>query len=108
MAGYIRLQEPITVTADQLQSRLDAANISSYQHVIIKIRVLEAGQAGVVRIVCAMVNEAGQFTPSNVVMPLDAIATQSFELQLPERFALWMVEGLTGSATFMIDILGRE
>jgi len=108
MAGYIRLQEPITVTADQLQSRLDAANISSYQHVIVKIRVLEAAQAGVLRIVQAMVNEAGQYTQSNVVIPLDVAQPTTVELQLPERFALWLVEGLNGSATFMIDILGRE
>jgi hypothetical protein len=112
MAGYIRLQEPITLSSSDgsvhLQERIYAADITPYTTVTIRITILSAANAGTVQILSAMVNEEGGYVVSNVTRLASAVSSEPLVLQVPEGFIRWKVTGLTGSVTFMIDVLGRE
>jgi hypothetical protein len=91
-----------------LQERIYAADITPYTTVTIRITILSAANAGTVQILSAMVNEEGGYVVSNVTRLASAVSSEPLVLQVPEGFIRWKVTGLTGSVTFMIDVLGRE
>ena len=108
MAGCYLLQPPIIVTSDQEQGLFDAADIMPYGNVTVKITVLSGALGGTVEIIQAMTNSAGAYDASNVSRTLTSVGRNSYTLQLPERFVRWRVTSLNGTATFMIELLGRE
>jgi len=107
MAGYIRLQEPITITSDQVQDRMGAADISAYSNVLVKITVFVADWNGTLSIEQAMTNDEGAFDPSNISISLASVGRTTLVLQNPERIVRWAASQISGSASFMIEILGR-
>ena len=108
MAAYLRLQDVITVgPGDHVQEREYAADIGSYSHVTIQIRVLKAATGGSITLQHAAVNEESAYLDTTLTTSAALEANVSLLLAHGLRFLRWRLGNITGSVTFLIDIVAR-
>ena len=73
-----------------------------------QIRILKAATGGTVQLEHSAVNEEGSYVLVGNAVNLNAVNNVPIPLTGLLRFLRWRVLSVTGDATFMIDLVGRE
>jgi peptidoglycan/xylan/chitin deacetylase (PgdA/CDA1 family) len=108
MASHLRLQDVITMgPGDHVQPREFAADIGAYNYVTIQIRVLKAAGAGSIILQHAAVNEESAYKDTTINANAALEVNVDDVLKHGLRFLRWRLSNITGSVTFLIDIIAR-
>lgn len=111
MAASFRMQGLINVSSNQAQDHRDAIDVGSYRHVVIQCRVAtkDTQTGGTLVIQEANILDDGAFVDvPNVGVNLFTDTNKMLRVSDTARYLRWRVVGLTTSAQFMLDALGRE
>lgn len=113
MNGYTRLQDTLTIDTNtsNRQEREYAIDVGPYNYVTVQMRVLSPAATGTLLLQHAAVNEESAYVTAGGPgdnADLSVTTGSEFVLQSPLRFLRWSIDGLSGSATFMIDVIGRS
>ena len=111
MAGYLRLQDTLTVAANdpQTQEREFAADVGQYKTISVQVQVMKAATAGSLVLQHAAVNEESAYRSIGGVS-IDLTTTTGGEpvIEAPLRFLRWKLENLNGDVSFLVDLVARE
>jgi hypothetical protein len=108
MASHLRLQDVITMgPGDHVQPREFAADIGAYNYVTIQIRVLKAAGGGTIQLQHAAVNEESAYIDINISADAALTVNVAEVLEHGLRFLRWRLSSISGSVTFLIDIIAR-
>ena len=79
------------------------------REVVVQVNVLsQAGAGSLLTIQHAAVREDNQFEDVQTTVSLAATGPKSIVVMGHTRYLRWKTTSLTGSATFLIDTIGRE
>lgn len=107
MASHLRLQDVITVSANETQEREFAADIGPYNYVTVQVRILNAATSGALTLEHAAVNEDSAYIATSISVSADSSTNTTGLIEHGLRFLRWRTENLNGAVTFLIDIIAR-
>jgi hypothetical protein len=106
-AEYLRLLDPRTITANDVQPRDQVADLGAYRQLMIHLRLLKVGTAGNLLIQDAAVNEEDAFR-TIATISLSA-ASNPVEITAFLRYVRWKADtGVTGSPVVVVDLVAKE
>jgi hypothetical protein len=107
-AAYLRLQDPLAVSANLSQAIQFAADCGQYSTVVVQVRRIGAAPtAGSVQMQHAAVNTDDQYEDIGTAVDLTQSTPKTIVLTGHSRFLRWKTTAMNGSATFQIDIIAR-
>lgn len=108
MAGYMRLQETLSITENQAQEREYAADVGRYNSVAVQVQVLATDSTGQLQLQHAAVNEESAYRDVGNSVSLNSTTGAVQTLTSPLRYLRWSVNSLSTGATFLVDLVARE